>query len=145
MNDWLNGGSFAIYYIRTVTDLSSSRGNFDGLGIYINPKDSVKQGSSRAINVRGVMDGQDAVGSCYWPVINADGWSRLSLEYNDQTLKVAFLADGEFETCFVAQRPLDFEGYFVFVASSGDFMPHEVTLDSFMLFDLARRQENRHF
>jgi hypothetical protein len=110
--------------------------NFDGFGLFIQPQDSVKEGETRAIKVAGVMSNSpDEECSCYWPVINAHGWSRLSLEYSDadQTLSVSFLSaeTSEFHSCFVTKASLDFEGYFVIVASSGDFMPHEISLDSF--------------
>lgn len=70
-------------------------------------------------------------------VNNPEGWSRISIEYEKPNLKV-FVFDHvtlEFVHCFSMEIVLDYEGYFLISASSGDFNPYFTQIDSFKLFD----------
>lgn len=70
-------------------------------------------------------------------VNNPEGWSRISIEYEKPNLKV-FVFDHvtlEFVHCFSMEIVLDYEGYFLISASSGDFNPYITQVDSFKLFD----------
>lgn len=70
--------------------------------------------------------------SCFQPVVNnPEGWSRISIEYEKPNLKV-FVFDHatlEFAHCFSMEIVLDYEGYFVISASSGDFNPYFTYVD----------------
>lgn len=72
------------------------------------------------------------------PVVNnPEGWNRISVEYDRPNLKV-FVFDhtkGEFTHCFTMEVTLDYEGYFLVSASSGDFNPYGTSIESFKLFD----------
>jgi hypothetical protein len=76
--------------------------------------------------------------SCYMPVVNnAEGWSRISVEYDRPNFKV-FVYDHtvqDFVHCFSMEITLDYQGYFLMSASAGDFNPYTTTVESFKLFD----------
>jgi hypothetical protein len=76
--------------------------------------------------------------SCYATVVNnAEGWSRISVEYERPNLKVFIFdhATQEFSHCFSMEIVLDYEGYFLISASAGDFNPYYSQVESFKLFD----------
>lgn len=108
--DWLNGDGFAMYYLKSVGEEPENPNyygyvdNFDGLGIFISPNKSQKfEGPIRKIQIQArspsIQYGrvqevdkkkqEKEFHSCYMPVVNnAEGWTRISLEYEAPNFKV---------------------------------------------------------